>query len=110
MDHIGNQNCKHNAHSPYLRCVINPYGPCEGCPSYAQASLGERLLYPVWAIDPNNTEIAQDKALRFLMVAFVGVQFGVLLFGLILVPILNRVIVKTHPCWPVIGVTQYCEE
>ena len=28
---IGNINCINNAHSPHLRCAINPCGPCEGC-------------------------------------------------------------------------------
>jgi Family of unknown function (DUF6464) len=110
MKHIGNSNCRHNARSPYLGCAINPYGPCESCSSYVKASLGERLLHPLWGIDPSNTEIVQDKGLRFLMGAFVGIQFGVLLFGLILVPILNLVIVKTHPCWPLLGVNRYCEK
>ncbi|OUC12282.1 MAG: hypothetical protein B0A82_23495 [Alkalinema sp. CACIAM 70d] len=31
---IGNLNCRHNAHSAYLRCAINPIGPCEGCLHY----------------------------------------------------------------------------
>ena len=32
--HIGDMTCKNNARSQYLRCTINPDGPCEGCPSY----------------------------------------------------------------------------
>lgn len=31
---LGDPTCHYNAHSPYLRCAINPYGPCEGCPQY----------------------------------------------------------------------------
>ncbi|MBD2327595.1 DUF6464 family protein [Alkalinema sp. FACHB-956] len=31
---IGDLNCRHNAHSAYLRCAINPIGPCEGCLHY----------------------------------------------------------------------------
>jgi hypothetical protein len=32
---IGDRTCANNAHSPHLRCVINPCGPCEGCSDYA---------------------------------------------------------------------------
>ena len=28
---IGDRTCTHNARSSYLRCAINPCGPCEGC-------------------------------------------------------------------------------
>lgn len=28
---IGNIDCINNAHSPHLRCAVNPCGPCEGC-------------------------------------------------------------------------------
>jgi hypothetical protein len=28
---IGWLSCDHNARSPYLRCAINPTGPCDGC-------------------------------------------------------------------------------
>ena len=31
---IGDTTCVHNAHSPYLRCAINPCGPCDECPHY----------------------------------------------------------------------------
>jgi hypothetical protein len=31
---IGNANCNFNAHSPYIRCAVNPSGPCEDCPHY----------------------------------------------------------------------------
>jgi hypothetical protein len=34
MDFIGDYRCKYNALSPYLRCSVNPCGPCEGCPSF----------------------------------------------------------------------------
>lgn len=30
-EHLGNPDCLHNARSPYLRCAINPFGPCEKC-------------------------------------------------------------------------------
>jgi hypothetical protein len=28
---VGDETCDHNAQSPYIRCAINPCGPCEGC-------------------------------------------------------------------------------
>jgi Family of unknown function (DUF6464) len=31
---VGNTNCQFNAHSPYIRCAINPSGPCEDCSHY----------------------------------------------------------------------------
>ena len=31
---IGNFSCQMNARSPYLRCAINPCGPCESCQFY----------------------------------------------------------------------------
>ena len=32
---IGDITCDLNARSPYLRCAINPMGPCDGCNAYA---------------------------------------------------------------------------
>lgn len=31
---IGDTTCVNNAHSPYIRCAINPNGPCDGCLHY----------------------------------------------------------------------------
>lgn len=31
---VGDITCKLNAHSPYIRCAANPFGPCEGCREY----------------------------------------------------------------------------
>jgi Family of unknown function (DUF6464) len=31
---VGDITCKYNAHSAYLRCAVNPSGPCEGCSQY----------------------------------------------------------------------------
>ncbi len=31
---IGDTTCVNNAHSPYIRCAINPEGPCDGCTHY----------------------------------------------------------------------------
>lgn len=32
---VGEITCSLNARSPYLRCAVNPLGPCEGCREYA---------------------------------------------------------------------------
>ncbi|MEB3310332.1 MAG: DUF6464 family protein [Snowella sp.] len=34
QDAIGDISCRNNAKSPYLRCAINPSGPCEDCSHY----------------------------------------------------------------------------
>jgi Family of unknown function (DUF6464) len=31
---IGDITCELNAHSPLLRCAVNPQGPCAGCRDY----------------------------------------------------------------------------
>ncbi|MGK7916686.1 MAG: DUF6464 family protein [Prochloraceae cyanobacterium] len=31
---IGDLSCRYNARSPYIRCAVNPCGPCEGCSDY----------------------------------------------------------------------------
>lgn len=31
---IGDTTCRNNAHSPYIRCAINPSGPCKECSHY----------------------------------------------------------------------------
>jgi len=31
---IGKVSCKYNARSPYIRCAINPSGPCQNCWHY----------------------------------------------------------------------------
>jgi Family of unknown function (DUF6464) len=36
---IGDASCKYNAHSPYMRCAINPGGLCEGCRDYHAQSI-----------------------------------------------------------------------
>ncbi len=33
---IGDVSCRFNARSGYLRCAVNPNGPCEGCRYYEQ--------------------------------------------------------------------------
>lgn len=34
---IGDHSCQFNARSPYLRCAVNPSGPCQHCSSYQPA-------------------------------------------------------------------------
>lgn len=36
---IGNILCRHNARSPYLRCAINPMGPCQDCRHFEEKQL-----------------------------------------------------------------------
>jgi hypothetical protein len=31
---VGDITCQFNARSPYLRCAVNPSGPCEACRHY----------------------------------------------------------------------------
>jgi len=31
---IGDPSCAYNARSPYIRCAVNPDGPCENCNLY----------------------------------------------------------------------------
>jgi hypothetical protein len=31
---VGDITCDQNARSPYLRCAVNPMGPCDGCMAY----------------------------------------------------------------------------
>jgi hypothetical protein len=33
---IGDITCKYNAHSPYVRCAVNPCGPCDRCSFYEE--------------------------------------------------------------------------
>lgn len=32
--YIGDLSCRFNARSPYIRCAINPHGPCRECSYY----------------------------------------------------------------------------
>lgn len=34
LPYIGDITCNYNAHSPYIRCAVNPDGPCETCNHY----------------------------------------------------------------------------
>ena len=39
---IGDTTCLNNAHSPYIRCAINPEGPCDECAHYEKHHSGSR--------------------------------------------------------------------
>lgn len=45
---IGDLRCRFNARSPYLRCAVNPLGPCETCQAYAAPDPVEPLFEPLW--------------------------------------------------------------
>lgn len=34
--YIGNARCQYNALSPYVRCAVNPSGPCRECSHYQE--------------------------------------------------------------------------
>lgn len=36
---IGDITCQFNARSAYIRCAVNPYGPCKDCPAYEPRSI-----------------------------------------------------------------------
>ena len=36
---IGDLTCRFNARSSYIRCAMNPMGPCEGCSQYQERDL-----------------------------------------------------------------------
>lgn len=35
---MGDPSCQFNARSLYIRCAVNPLGPCENCPHYQTQS------------------------------------------------------------------------
>ncbi|WP_421657837.1 DUF6464 family protein [Leptothermofonsia sp. ETS-13] len=37
---FGDLTCRFNARSPYIRCAVNPAGPCKDCPHYESIDLG----------------------------------------------------------------------
>ncbi|MCW6037242.1 DUF6464 family protein [Spirulina subsalsa FACHB-351] len=38
---LGDPRCRFSARSPYLRCAVNPQGPCQGCSQF------QPLPYPL---------------------------------------------------------------
>lgn len=41
---VGDITCQFNARSPYIRCAINPSGPCEQCRHYDPKFYGSPVL------------------------------------------------------------------
>ncbi|HEY9669311.1 MAG TPA: DUF6464 family protein [Coleofasciculaceae cyanobacterium] len=41
---IGDITCEFNARSPYIRCAVNPSGPCEDCHYYQPKDLSIRSV------------------------------------------------------------------
>ena len=43
---IGDITCEFNARSPYIRCGVNPIGPCKDCPYYKPLAIdsGDKKL------------------------------------------------------------------
>jgi hypothetical protein len=43
---IGDISCKYNARSGYMRCAVNPSGPCQDCRHYEpkELSINEKLF------------------------------------------------------------------
>ena len=39
---IGDNTCVNNARSPYIRCAINPEGPCDDCQHYEKRQSSDR--------------------------------------------------------------------
>ena len=105
---LNDRSCRYNAQSPYLHCTVHPSGPCEGCPDYERASFRERLSRRSWAIQSVNHSRTKMIVTRSAIAFFGGIPLGIVVLIGIVVPATNSLIVKMHPCWPVIGVTQYC--
>lgn len=40
---IGDTTCMNNANSPYIRCAINPEGPCDECVHYEKRTHRDEL-------------------------------------------------------------------
>ncbi|MBF2029933.1 MAG: hypothetical protein IGS48_24790 [Oscillatoriales cyanobacterium C42_A2020_001] len=38
---VGDLSCQFNGRSAYLRCAVNPSGPCKGCPYYEPITFPE---------------------------------------------------------------------
>jgi hypothetical protein len=38
---VGDISCKFNARSGYIRCAVNPNGPCQGCRYYEPRELAD---------------------------------------------------------------------
>jgi Family of unknown function (DUF6464) len=79
MDFIGDYRCKYNALSAYLRCSVNPSGPCEGCPNFEQVR--EKLMFQGRPIAPTSWQdilIHNVKVKVFYIWSVVCVPVGML--------------------------------
>jgi Family of unknown function (DUF6464) len=81
MNHIGNPNCTYNAMHPTLRCGINPDGPCEGCPDFSKASVGDRISRRLQLLHSGNRKallrIGLEISVGLAGAIVVGVPLGV---------------------------------
>ena len=80
MNHLGNPSCRHNARSHFLRCAINPSGPCTGCPDFSKATVGDRIsrrLQPIRLGDRKAlVRIGLEISLGLVGAIVVGVPLG----------------------------------
>ncbi|WP_339383395.1 DUF6464 family protein [Oculatella sp. LEGE 06141] len=44
---IGDFNCRFNARSTYVRCAVNPFGPCDSCSHYQPKELSDESGEPL---------------------------------------------------------------
>jgi hypothetical protein len=42
---VGDLTCRFNARSAYLRCAVNPAGPCKDCPYYESIELRDSTKF-----------------------------------------------------------------
>ena len=42
---IGDISCEYNARCGYLRCAVNPSGPCDGCRFYEERKLASKNMH-----------------------------------------------------------------
>ena len=81
MTHIGNPSCTYNALHPTLRCIINPSGPCDGCPDFSKASVGDRISRRLQPLRSGNRKalvrVGLEISLGVAGAIMVGVPLGV---------------------------------
>lgn len=44
---VGDISCEYNARSGYIRCAVNPSGPCDGCRFYEERKVVTRTKHHV---------------------------------------------------------------
>jgi hypothetical protein len=81
MNHIGNPSCTFNAMHPTLRCGINPSGPCDRCPDFRKATVGDRisrkLQLPRWGNRKALVRAGLEISVGVAGAIVVGVPLGV---------------------------------